>query len=300
MNNLGPASWKKTRDEDVVNARAYGARSERLSLSIDRRTLEELERVSASSAMSKGELVRRALSRLVVEEQARAAGRGIRFAEPVSSASRGTSAARRVRTEHAPLVPDWVDDPGREAEPLITSADRAALSNLALLTTSIVIPEKRVVEGSWIRVNDLVWDTIVDVLRDDWSQAYVIPHGKFEELIAGAFERAGYDQVILTPRSGDKGRDVIALKRGVGCVKIIGSVKRYAAHRPVRYDDVRALMGTLSSEADSSKGMVITTSSFPQDLANKDEFRKFIPTRIELLDGQRTLDWLMQLRKQRA
>ena len=50
---------------------------------------------------------------------------------------------------------------------------------------------------------------------------------KWEEMIAGAYSRAGFDEVILTPRSGDYGRDVIAIRKGIGCIKIIGSVKAY-------------------------------------------------------------------------
>ena len=68
--------------------------------------------------------------------------------------------------------------------------------------------------------------------------------------------------VILTPRSGDHGRDVIATKRGVGCVKILGSVKAYQPGRLVTHDDVRALLGVLSGEMDASKTMLTTTSDF--------------------------------------
>jgi hypothetical protein len=62
-------------------------------------------------------------------------------------------------------------------------------------------------------------------------------------VIAGAFKKAGYDEMTITPRSGDFGRDVIAVKNGIGCVKIIGSVKAYAPKRCVGQDDVRALLG---------------------------------------------------------
>ncbi|WP_370137360.1 hypothetical protein [Bradyrhizobium sp. USDA 313] len=37
--------------------------------------------------------------------------------------------------------------------------------------------------------------------------------------------------MTLTPRSGDHGRDVIAVRSGVGCIKIIGSVKAYKGMR---------------------------------------------------------------------
>src|SRR5215472_7722472 len=38
--------------------------------------------------------------------------------------------------------------------------------------------------------------------------AYQIPPEKWEEIVAGAFKKAQYDEVTLTPRSGDRGRDI--------------------------------------------------------------------------------------------
>jgi restriction system protein len=119
-----------------------------------------------------------------------------------------------------------------------------------------------------------------------------MPSEKFEELIAGASKKDGYDEVILTPRSGDDGRDVIAIKKGVGSVKILGSVKRYAPNRPVRFDDVRALLGVLSAEPDSSKGMIVTSSNFPTGLPDNPKIKKFLPTRLELMDGRQLSEWL--------
>jgi len=273
----------------------------RLTLTLDPTTARALEDLKAQfQNKNSAEVIRRALSMLHDSE-----GRKSKEFKLVSGEGyRNNELDISGLVERTPQLTEKsggrVDLQSRLSEvqdkQVITAEERAQLSNLSLLTTSLVIPERRLVQGSLVRANTLIWEAIVDTLRADWSQAYVIPPEKFEELIAGAFERAGYDDVILTPRSSDHGRDVIALKRGVGCVKIIGSVKRYAAHRPVRYDDVRALMGVLSSESDSSKGMVITTSSFPDDLPVKDEFSRFIPTRLELMDGKRTLDWLSRLR----
>src|SRR6516225_9135365 len=56
---------------------------------------------------------------------------------------------------------------------------------------------------------------------------YQLNPRKWEELIAGAYELAGFDEVILTPRSGDKGRDVIAVKKGIGCIRFLEEVKAY-------------------------------------------------------------------------
>jgi len=53
----------------------------------------------------------------------------------------------------------------------------------------------------------------------------------WEEIIAGAYKKAGFDEVTLTPRSGDLGRDVIAIKKGLGSVRVIDQVKH--SHRRV-------------------------------------------------------------------
>src|SRR4030095_8830636 len=51
----------------------------------------------------------------------------------------------------------------------------------------------------------LVWNKIVEALGNDWTVAYQIPSEKWEEIIAGAFKKANYDEVTLTPRSRDHG-----------------------------------------------------------------------------------------------
>jgi restriction system protein len=93
-------------------------------------------------------------------------------------------------------------------------------------------------------------------------QASQLTPEAWEELIAGAFKKDGYDEAILTPRSGDHGRDVIAIRRGL---------KAYAPNRLVPYDAVRALPGVMLGELDASKGIVTTTSDFPP-LIEKDPY----------------------------
>ena len=57
-----------------------------------------------------------------------------------------------------------------------------------------------------------MWDEVARTLGNDWSRAFEISSEKMEEIVAGAFDKAGFDEVILTPRSGDYGRDVIAIR----------------------------------------------------------------------------------------
>jgi restriction system protein len=114
-------------------------------------------------------------------------------------------------------------------------------------------------------------------------------------MIAGAFKRAGYDDVILTPRSGDHGRDVIATRHGIGCVKILGSVKAYKPGHLVTHEAVRSLHGVVAADANASKGIIATTSDFAPTLGNDRFLKTLMPTRIELINGDQLQKWLASL-----
>ena len=66
---------------------------------------------------------------------------------------------------------------------------------------------------------------------------------------------------VITPRSGDYGRDVIATKRGIGRVRVIDQVKAYRPGNLVTANDVRALAGVLHCDG-ASKGF-LTVSAHP-------------------------------------
>jgi restriction system protein len=131
-------------------------------------------------------------------------------------------------------------------------------------------------------------------LERDPNSLYQLGPRQFEELIAGAYEEEGCDEVILTPRSGDKGRDVIATSRLFGTVRILDQVKLYSPHRVVEADDVRALHGVLGLEQGASKGVITTTSRFAPGVYN--EFRPLIPGRISLRNGAQLREWLHALK----
>jgi restriction system protein len=123
----------------------------------------------------------------------------------------------------------------------------------------------------------------------------------FEELIAGAYERDGWGEVILTPRSGDKGRDVIAAtKPNFGSIRIVDQVKAYSPNHRVTAKDVDALLGVLLREPNVSKGIVTTTSLFAPGIAKDENIKRLIPYRLELRDGKRLLDWLKTLYKSKS
>ncbi len=102
------------------------------------------------------------------------------------------------------------------ADATVTSALKTTLT-----TSALIVPEQSVNEGVLIKSTSVIWVEIVRQLAADWELAYRLTARQWEELVAGAFKKAGYDGVILTPRSGDYGRDVIAVGHGMGCVKIM-------------------------------------------------------------------------------
>jgi restriction system protein len=125
--------------------------------------------------------------------------------------------------------------------------------------------------------------------------AFQIPPSKWEEIIAGAYSKAGFDEVTLTPRSGDFGRDVIAVKRGL---RVIDQVKAYSPENLVTADDVRALIGVLHGDG-ASKGFLTTTSDFAPRLRTDPLILPFMPSRLELIDGKALITRLDALAKMR-
>ena len=163
-----------------------------------------------------------------------------------------------------------------------------------LSLSGIIIPERQVSAGILLRSTSVVWQEIAEKLGTDWTIAYQLSPENWEEIVAGAFKKSGYD-VVLTPRSGDHGRDVIATRSGIGCVKIIGSVKAYKPDRVVPYDHIRALLGVMAGERDVSKGIIATTSDFPPNVETDPFIAPFMPTRLELMNGERLQSWLAEI-----
>lgn len=173
---------------------------------------------------------------------------------------------------------------------LVRSSTNPHVSFGAILNYFASVPD-----GSLVTALYHPWRAIVDELSRDWNLAYKIPPHRWEEVIAGAFEQAGYDEVILTPRSGDFGRDVIATRKGVGCIRILGSVKAYEPSNKVKHDDVRALAGVLHGDPKASKGILMTTSSFAPRISTDPFISPLMPYRLELMDGKHLRAWLIEL-----
>ena len=163
-----------------------------------------------------------------------------------------------------------------------------------LLIKSAISSGRKTIEGKLIEAVELPWFDIIELLRKDPTNAYKIPPDKWEEIIATSYVKAGFDEVILTPRSGDYGRDVIATLRGIGYVRVIDQVKAYRPGHLVTADDVRALYGVVMADG-ASKGFLTTTSDFAPRLSRDILLSPLIPSRIELINGPTLLMRLFDL-----
>jgi len=171
-----------------------------------------------------------------------------------------------------------------------------------LLQAEIVLMGDKTAEGQLVKAAAFPWIEIVDHLERDPEFLFQFrhEHRKFEEFIAACYHRQGFE-VTLTPQRGDRGRDVIAFKKGWGAVRFLEQAKAYAPGHLVDHDDVRAMLGVLYADPSASKGIITTTSDFqPGILKEGSEFAPFMPSRLELKNGKSTLEWIKSIRAEQA
>jgi restriction system protein len=116
----------------------------------------------------------------------------------------------------------------------------------------------------------------------------------FEEFIAASYNKAGYE-VLITPRSGDSGRDVIATMPGHLSVRILDQCKAYSPGHAVSANDVRAMLGVITGDQNTSKGVITTTATFAPGINADPILAPYLPHRLELRDGRRLRGWLLKL-----
>ena len=162
------------------------------------------------------------------------------------------------------------------------------------LLQTVFIPGAKTDEGQVVEAVALPWFEIIKALQGDPSIAFQISPRKWEEIIAGAYREYGFDEVTLTPASGDLGRDVVAIKHGLGTIRVIDQVKAFGPNHRVTANDVRALLGVLEGDK-ASKGFVTTTSDFAPKLREDPLIKCHIPTRLELINGETLLTRLSEL-----
>ena len=113
-----------------------------------------------------------------------------------------------------------------------------------------------------------------------------LPPGGFERLCQRLLREAGFQNVIVTGRSGDGGIDghgVLALNSFV-TFRVLFQCKRYS--NSVTPSEVRDFRGAMQGRAD--KGIIMTTGGFSSE-AKREATRDGVPP-IELVDGEKLVE----------
>jgi restriction system protein len=165
-----------------------------------------------------------------------------------------------------------------------------------IVLQGLIVPDQKVHEGILLRSTSVIWLEVARRLGQNWALALQLTPFQWEEMVAGALHRAGFE-VILTPRSGDFGRDVIATSRGIGSIRILGSVKAYRPGHLVDAESCRSLVGVVNADQKASKGLLVTTSDFAPKVRTDPSVAPFLPTRLELMNGVELQSWLAKLTK---
>jgi hypothetical protein len=187
------------------------------------------------------------------------------FDESASEAHRVAIAAQQAASQGSRVI---VPGTGQlNTSPLNTfELNGSGFPDLGLMLQSAVTVGEKTDEGRIIEAVFHPWRQIVTAILHnprlmhelDW-RAWV------EEMIAGGYKAAGYDIVILTSRSGDHGRDIIATRDDLGSIRIIDQVKAYKPGHRVPANDVRALLGVLSGDPNVSKVSSLRRPSLPRE-----------------------------------
>ncbi|MBI4680631.1 MAG: restriction endonuclease [Nitrospirae bacterium] len=119
---------------------------------------------------------------------------------------------------------------------------------------------------------------------------------QFEEFIADLLSDLGFKNVILTPRSGDGGKDIIAGHSVHGIpLTFYFECKKYAEGNKVQLDTMRSLLGTVAHDSRTvNKGILVTTSTFTRGC------KEFIlaESRVDGKDYDGILGWIDELKKE--
>jgi restriction system protein len=162
-----------------------------------------------------------------------------------------------------------------------------------VLQAAVTLGEKTT-EGQVIQAVAIPWLRFLDEFRRDPNSMHSLDWRAWEELIAAAYKSAGYD-VVLTPRSGDKGRDVIATKPGILSVRYFDQVKALGPDKKVTRNQVHEMLGVLCGAPNVSKGIITTTGEFAPGILTNEEITRFMPFRLELRGKDQLLEWLAQI-----
>lgn len=145
-----------------------------------------------------------------------------------------------------------------------------------------------------LSVARLPLELIAKILRAPNEIRNLTPR-QFEEFIADTLTQLGFTDVILTPRSRDGGKDIVASNRINGIpLAFYFECKKYAEDNKIQLETLRALLGTMAHDARSvNKGVLVTTSTFTR--GSKDFILS--ETRLDGKDYDGILGWIDEIHK---
>jgi len=198
-------------------------------------------------------------------------------------------------------------------EGLLDSSKRGVWSLTDKGRSTILTPEQaRTVFIKWAKVfqeenkrrkqeqaepeNHLPDETVCPSLgyREELLQILLhLPPGGFERLCQRLLRESGFEQVIVTGKTGDGGIDGYGTLRVNSnpfvSFKVLFQCKRYL--KTVSASEVRDFRGAMQGRAD--KGIILTTGTFTAD-ARREATRDGVPP-IELVEGKKLIDMFAQL-----
>ena len=86
----------------------------------------------------------------------------------------------------------------------------------SIIVKTLIIPGDKTKEGTLVKGVTALWFEILRMIQADPDSIHQIGCWKWEEIVAGAYNQEGWEIVVLTPKRGDKGRDIIAERKDWG------------------------------------------------------------------------------------
>ncbi len=167
----------------------------------------------------------------------------------------------------------------------------SSLAALHITVKALIIPGDQTNDGILVKGVTALWFEIFRMIQADPDSIHQIGCWKWEELLAGAYKQDGWETVVLTPKRGDHGIDVIAERKGWGQLRflLLDQMKAYKPGHLIGPDEIREMKGVLLDHPEASKGLITTTADFTPGAL---EAAANLAPRLELRPRDKLVEWL--------
>jgi hypothetical protein len=133
----------------------------------------------------------------------------------------------------------------------------------------------------------------IDTLLSRPQEIYSVPSRRFEEVVAYALSKSGYDEVQLTRQTRDGGFDIAASRSAPTREMLIVECKRFDASRKVGRPVLDRLLGVLQQQK-ANQALLATTSFFSRDAL---DLLHMEPWRLQGMDFKQVMELLRKARE---